>query len=90
MESELAFYNGAINGMAISAGLSFIILLIATGNILISIYSLVTVFFIVASIVASMTLSGWELGVPESVAVVIAIGFSVDYVVHLAAHYVHS
>lgn len=27
---------------------------------------------------------------PESVATVIVIGFSVDYVVHLAAHYVHS
>lgn len=37
-----------------------------------------------------MVLSGWELGVPESVATVISIGFSVDYVVHLATHYVHS
>lgn len=37
-----------------------------------------------------MVLSGWELGVPESVATVIVIGFSVDYVVHLATHYVHS
>eukprot|EP00452_MALV-II_sp_L67-6_P000358 gene358-biopygen26 len=37
-----------------------------------------------------MVIAGWELGVPESIAVVIVIGFSVDYVVHLAAHYVHS
>lgn len=90
MESELAFFNGARSGVGISAALSFIILLFATGNILVSIYSLMTVFFIVFWVIASMTLSGWELGVPESIAVVIAIGFSVDYVVHLAAHYVHS
>ena len=30
------------------------------------------------------------MGVSESIAMVIIIGFSVDYVVHLAAHYVHS
>mmetsp|Transcript_15076 Transcript_15076/g.1357 ORF Transcript_15076/g.1357 Transcript_15076/m.1357 type:complete len:111 (+) Transcript_15076:958-1290(+) len=35
-----------------------------------------------------MELSGWELGVAESVAIVILIGLSVDYVVHLANHYV--
>lgn len=41
-------------------------------------------------VTALMVLCGWELGVIESVATVIVIGFSVDYVVHLAAHYVHS
>ena len=33
---------------------------------------------------------GWEFGVAESIAVVILIGFSVDYVVHLANHYVEA
>ena len=33
---------------------------------------------------------GWEFGIAESVAVVILIGFSVDYVVHLANHYVEA
>lgn len=37
-----------------------------------------------------MYLSGWELGVAESITIVILIGFSVDYVVHLANHYVES
>lgn len=46
--------------------------------------------FVVTGVIALMVLSGWELGVIESVATVIVIGFSVDYVVHLAAHYVHS
>lgn len=41
------------------------------------------------SVVAIMVLKGWQLGVSESIAMVIIIGFSVDYVVHLAAHYVH-
>ena len=30
------------------------------------------------------------MGVAESIGTILVIGFSVDYVVHLAAHYVHS
>lgn len=37
-----------------------------------------------------MEISGWSLGITESIAVVILIGMSVDYVVHLANHYVES
>lgn len=37
-----------------------------------------------------MWMNGWEFGVAESITVVILIGFSVDYVVHLANHYVES
>ena len=36
-----------------------------------------------------MVLNDYQLGVSESIAMVIIIGFSVDYVVHLGAHYVH-
>ena len=42
------------------------------------------------SILAIMNMIGWELGMTESVAVVALIGFSVDYIVHLAADYMHS
>lgn len=33
---------------------------------------------------------GWELGIAESITIVIVIGLSIDYVVHLANHYVES
>lgn len=89
MQSEQAFFNGVQQGVAISGGLAFLILLLATGNVLISIYAMISVIFIVACVIAEMVLVGWELGVSESIAMVIIIGFSVDYVVHLAAHYVH-
>ena len=76
--------------MIISVSLAFLIMLVATRNILVSFYAIISVIFIVANITAVMFMAGWELGVSESVATVISIGFSVDYVVHLAAHYVHS
>ena len=90
MESEYAFYKGALQGITISVTLAYLIMLIATQNIIVSTYALISVIFIVGSVTAIMVLQGWELGVPVSVATVIVIGFSVDYVVHLAAHYVHS
>ena len=47
MESEQAFFDGVIDGVSISAVLAFVILLIATRNILVSIYALTSVVFIV-------------------------------------------
>ena len=34
-----------------------------------------------------MVLNGWEMGVSESIGVVLLIGLSVDYVFHLASHF---
>ena len=90
MVSEEEFFRGAKSGVTISGALAFIILLLSTGNILISIYALMSVAFIVVCVMAMMVILGWELGVSESTAIIIIIGFSVDYVVHLAAHYLHT
>lgn len=89
MQTEQAFYDGVILGVSISGCLAFLILLIATRNVLISFYAIKSVVFIVMCVVAVMVLKDWQLGVSESIAMVIIIGFSVDYVVHLAAHYVN-
>jgi len=39
---------------------------------------------------AVMAMRGWQIGVSESLSMVIMIGFSVDYVVHLSSEYLHS
>lgn len=87
MKSERAFVTSATNGMACAIGFAFLILLGATGNIILSIMSIISVGIVIVSVVAIMVFNGWELGVSESIAVVIMIGLSVDYVVHLAADY---
>lgn len=90
MQSERAFLYTAAYGMTIAVGFSFVILLFATKNIVLAILAIFSVAVVIVSTVAIMVLKGWELGVSESVAVVILIGLSVDYVVHLAADYNHS
>ena len=119
--------------MAITFSLSFVVLLFCTGNVILSVLSIVTIAGIVTSVLGigcrliqvrrvcrrvpsawrpslhrpargclGWTLDtphsrltgyvrqGWSLDIPESVAGVILIGFSVDYCVHLAHAYMES
>lgn len=69
---------------------AFFVLLGATLNLLLTAMAIFCVAYIVVTIVAIMVLKGWQLGVSECICVVILIGFSVDYVVHLGADYMHS
>lgn len=88
--SETEFLRGATSGMMIAVLFSFVIFLFATQNIIQAIASVLSVAFIVTTVVSIMVFQGWQLGISESVGVVILIGFSVDYVVHLSSHYMHS
>ena len=46
-------------GVSTSGALAFVILLIATGNILVALYAIKSVAFIVFCVVAIMVLNGW-------------------------------
>jgi predicted RND superfamily exporter protein len=45
---------------------------------------------IVSSVLGSAALNGWGLGISESIAAVIVVGFSVDYTIHLGHMYDHA
>lgn len=76
--------------MLVSLAFAAFVLLITTLDILITLYSLISIIGTTVSVTAVMELSGWSIGIAESITIVILIGFSVDYVVHLANHYVGS
>lgn len=88
--TEKALLKNAIQGVGVALLFSFIILLYATGNIIQSVLSIFCVSIVVVSIMAIMQLNGQSLGTAESISLVVLIGFSVDYVVHLSADYMHS
>ena len=90
MPSERAFITSAFQGMTIATVFAFIILLMATRNVIQATISLISVAIIIVSVLCIMQLQGWEIGISESISMVILIGFSVDYVVHLSADYMHS
>ena len=90
MQSEKAFFDNAMQGMLMAIGFAFVVIFISTGNWVVTIYAIHTVAFICAAEMALQVLNGQEMGVAESIGTILVIGFSVDYVVHLAAHYIHS
>jgi len=90
LETQKAFVRSAVQGILIAMPLAFAILMISTQNWIISLFAIIDIIGIMLCELSIMYLMGWKFGVSESVAIVIIIGFSVDYVVHLANAYLES
>lgn len=90
MVTEKAFVDSAQQGVLIAIIFAFMILTIVTCNMLIAFLAILSVGMIMVSVIAVMVYQGWEMGVSESVSVVMLIGLSVDYIVHLAQAYKRS
>lgn len=71
MMQEKAFVTSATQGIIISITFAFFVLLIATRNIIQTILAIFSVSAVIVSTVAVMKLKGYDLGVAESVAVVV-------------------
>ena len=74
----------------ISIAFALFALLVATQNLIIALFAALSIALIIVNVLAMVIYNGWQLGSSESVGVVICVGFAVDYVVHLASHFVHS
>ena len=88
--SEKLFFSNAIQGIVIAITFSFLTLIFFTQNIVISLFSILSIAGVIGSVFTFIFVMGWEFGFIESSSLVAMIGFSVDYVVHLANHYVES
>merc|ERR1712139_608313 len=82
--------NEAFIGMATALGFASIVLLLATRNIVVAFSAIVSIVSIVCSVMALMYCMGWKLGVIEALVLVMVIGLSVDYVVHMADAYLEA
>merc|ERR1712193_108858 len=90
MHTQTVFVSSALTGMMTGAALAFVVVLLATQQILVAFASVFTILGVLASVLGAMVALGWELGTIESVCLTILAGFSVDYVVHLAHAFVHA
>merc|ERR1712204_96954 len=90
LETQSAFVRSAVQGILIAMPLALIILMVSTQNWIVSLFAVFDIVGIMLCELSIMYLMGWKFGVSESVAIVIIIGFSVDYVVHLANAYLES
>lgn len=87
---ENSLFSNALQGMACSIIFAFLVLVITTKNYTVSFFAIISIVLVICSIMATIYLCGWGIGIPESLALIIFVGFSVDYVVHMCHQYVES
>ncbi len=87
MMLEYGIFSNAVQGVTFSLIFAFLVLVFTTGNVFISLIAIGMIGLVVASLMALIVLKQWELGFSESIGVVVFVGFSVDYIVHMGHHY---
>lgn len=63
------------------------VVLITTLDVLLSFYSIITIFFILSVTMGILVLAGWELNIVESILFSVAAGLSVDFTLHYSVAY---
>ncbi|CAF1302782.1 unnamed protein product [Adineta steineri] len=81
---------GSFYSLIASLGIALLILFLTSGNLFIALYALLTITFAIADGVAIFAILEWELGIVEAIIVIMAVGLSVDFVVHFGVGYIHT
>ncbi|XP_057308069.1 protein dispatched homolog 1-like isoform X2 [Hydractinia symbiolongicarpus] len=84
---QKSLFEGTKMSLVIAIAVSFVIILLTTWNLLLSIYSILTISFIISVTVGILVLSGWELNIMESVVFSVAAGLSADFTLHYSVAY---
>eukprot|EP00635_Sarcinochrysidales_sp_CCMP3193_P013385 CAMPEP_0118918014 /NCGR_PEP_ID=MMETSP1166-20130328/17657_1 /TAXON_ID=1104430 /ORGANISM="Chrysoreinhardia sp, Strain CCMP3193" /LENGTH=1280 /DNA_ID=CAMNT_0006858253 /DNA_START=19 /DNA_END=3861 /DNA_ORIENTATION=- len=79
-----------VTNMVLSLFLAWVVLVFSTGNWITASIATITIGMICTIVLGCIQVLGWGLGAIESILVVIVVGFSVDYTVHLADSYMAS
>ncbi|KAJ3437166.1 sterol-sensing domain [Anaeramoeba flamelloides] len=87
MLTEEILVKVAITTIIVSLAIAYIIILVSTDNLIISLLAIISIGGIVVTIIGMMVSLGWELGVIESVSMTIIVGICVDYIVHFCHAY---
>ena len=83
-------FQQALLGILISLIVAFGCILLFTLNVVVSICAIIAVASVVTTILCLLFVFGWNLGVTEAITVIMVVGLSVDYSVHLSHAYCDS
>lgn len=90
MISEKAFVRSALSSLFVTVLLAFLINLLATKNIIVSIMTVFSISLVIVSNMGLLNLFRWELGASESVSLIVVMGLSIDYITLLSIDYSQS
>ena len=71
--------RGTYTSLIFSMLFALVVLLLTSGNVLITLYAMLTITFIIADTVAIFVLCGWELNILETIIIIMSVGLSVDF-----------
>ncbi len=81
---------GTYSSLVFAMSVALLILLLTSGNVLISLLAIVTISFSIADTIALFVLLGWKLDVLESVVIIMSVGLSVDFSCHYGVAYINA
>jgi hypothetical protein len=90
MDTVKQMQNGAYIAAATTLGIAFVTMMISTQNVIVTLYAILSILTILVTTIAGIVSMGWTLGFLEGICIVILIGLSVDYVVHIGHAYAHA
>merc|ERR1711988_796301 len=90
MDAALAIVQSSISGVTISIVFAFVVLVIANRNMLVPVLAIGCIIGILFLISFMIVIQGKTVGFMEAICLIIAIGLSVDYIVHLCHAYMES
>ncbi len=84
---QLALTKGTYISISLSLAVAFIVMLVTSLNILLTVYAIVTIAITIFLTVAVMVILGWELNILESLTISLAVGLSIDFSIHYGIAY---
>ena len=85
-----AMVDNTLAGMLCSLIFAFLVLLTVTKNYIVSTMSILTITCIMGSMMAAIFWMGDGIGISQGLSIIVFVGFSVDYVVHMCHQYLES
>uniref|UniRef100_A0A7E4VIR0 SSD domain-containing protein n=1 Tax=Panagrellus redivivus TaxID=6233 RepID=A0A7E4VIR0_PANRE len=79
--------NGTLLSVVVSVGVSAVVIVLSTRRALLSLAAVVSIALAIVCIAATLLLVGWTINVVEGTILVISIGLSFDYTLHMAVAY---
>jgi predicted RND superfamily exporter protein len=79
--------SNCIQGILFSLLFALIVMVCTTGNIWISLYAVLSISSVILFLMGVIKLNGGNFGIIESTCVIVFIGLSVDYIVHISHQY---
>ena len=79
--AESHLIESTLKSLGFAAGFIFLVLIVVTGNIVITLLSMLTLAITAVHAAASVSLAGWKLGPGDSAAAVVCLGLAASYLV---------